>query len=236
MPVAVSAPPPPDPVKELQEAIEQALPVLRTEYRELAIRAKVAGEIADGDTMRQAEQVAKDIAAWKKRALRTYEPIKAYFHARHEKWCAEQNKIVKPCETMYASVKKGIKAYIEKVEQERRERQRRDAEAAIAQNRQLQSVAPAGSVLVAAFHTPMPIVNAPAPGADVRLAGSAVSRPMKFEVTDIIELSRAVVSGRVPSDVLMVNEEYLRAQVAKYGTALRYPGVRVFQDTQVSIR
>lgn len=109
-------------------------------------------------------------------------------------------------------------------EQQRRERDRlaRRAEQAAAKG----NVDKAEELRQQADMTTAPVIANPVPG----IKGISRSTTWKAEVTDLMALARAVVAGEVPANVIMADMRVLGQQARALGEAMRYPGVRVYEE------
>ena len=230
-----------DPLKQQVDAIEQAKPDLRIRYASLQARAKELATIQDQQGLTDAENLAKETATLKNEIAGLWEPVTQHWHRKHDEACEGRGSMLKPVVALYTGIKNAMKAYLNAVEAARMRQEAIDRAAALRAQQELAKAAalqqqqqPAG----AAFVPPPPPVFTPPPVREstASLGSSALRKPYRWKIENKMDLIRAIASGRVPIEVFAVDEKFMDDQVSKYRGSLRYPGVLVYPDIDITIR
>jgi hypothetical protein len=161
-----------------------------------------------------------------------FKPLKEKAHAAHKAICnAEKEKLephkrvreyLDPQVSSYLGVQKAIR----EAEEARIAREIEDNKVNMAADAEKAgNSALAESILSAPSYSP--VLTAP------KIDGIQTRKELRVEVYDRMELIRAVASGMVPIDALIVNESYLKSE--HRNTNKWFPGVRFRWDTGISV-
>lgn len=139
-----------------------------------------------------------------------------------------------------SSIKRGIVEYERQVEVERRriEAQLRDAQAeeAARLNERAEKLRERGKEeqadAVIDSIPPVPVVIMDTP----HLSGISTRKTWKAEVVDFEVLVLAAAEGHVPMEYILPNETMLNAAARALKGTAKIPGVRVYEDTGVTVR
>lgn len=130
------------------------------------------------------------------------------------------------CATKATAWVRTEEARVRAEEAARQEEAQRRADAAA----QAAGAAPASMAILG---TPVQVAAVPRPVPTSRIVGSAagtIRENWTMRVTDLMALVKAVASGEVDQEVLQANEVVLRKRAKALKTAMKYPGVEVFDE------
>ena len=130
--------------------------------------------------------------------------------------------------------------------QERRKREEEERQARIAAEKQAEEealqraidLAAAGEDEAAEAVLEETIIAAPVviPASAPKPTGSVSRESYKAEVTNLMELVKAVAAGTVPLMAVVANESFINNQARTFKEALSYPGVKVKRSESTSFR
>lgn len=207
-----------------------------------ALTEAQAFKITTADEFVASGEKLKGIKALAKKIDDTFDPhIKRAFEA-HRSLVAEKKVHQTPLQTAEALIKRQILSYQQEEERKRLELEAQAQEAARKEREKLEARAEkaaasgktekAEALHVAAASVVTPIVPTTTP----KVAGISTRVTYRAEVVDKLELVKAVAAGAVPLSALDVNQSYLNAQAKLNKESLRYPGVKVVQETGLAAR
>lgn len=195
---------------------------------------EIAQSIKDAPSYEAAAKYLQTIKAARKKVAEILDPFVQAAHGAWKKAVAERNKYDEPLDDAEAIVKPAMaKWYGEEqeriaaeqrrleAESRKREEDRRLADAIVAdQNGDSEG---AESLLEQPINV-APVVLPAAP----KVSGISMRENWKFEVTNLMELAKAVVAGKVPLAAISANENFLGQQARSLKKEMTYPGVRVW--------
>ena len=157
----------------------------------------------------------------------------ARWHDGHKQALANKSKYAAPFRTIETILKPKISSYHHAQEQTRLEQQR-----ALQEQAQLQEAVDAearGDQRGAddALNG-RGVVSVTLPPATPKVNGVSMRENWTCEITDLLELVKAVANGKVPLAAISPNEAFLRGQARALKQELRYPGVRVVNIPNVA--
>lgn len=184
----------------------------------------------------------KGIMALKKKIADTFDPhIKRAFEA-HRSLVAEKKTHETPLQTAEALLKRAMLGYQLAEEQKRREAEARAQEEARKEREKLEARAAkaaaagkeekAAALATAASAVVAPIVMPTTP----KVSGISTRTTYRAEVSNLMELVKAVAAGTVPLMALQANQTFLNNQARAMKETLAYPGVRPVQETGLASR
>lgn len=203
---------------------------------------EIADAIGDQATYENAAIYLQTIKAARKRVSDILDPFVKSAHAAWKRAVEERNKydqpldqaegIVKPAMARWWTAEQDrIAAEQRRLEEEarKREEERRLADAVQAER--------AGDLVGAESILEQPINVAPIvlPQAQ-RVNGISYREEWKHEVTNLMELAKAVAAGKVPLAAIQANAVFLGQQTRSLKGEMRYPGVRVWSAKSVAAR
>lgn len=184
----------------------------------------------------------KGIMALKKKVADTFDPhIKRAFDA-HRSLVAEKKEHEAPLLEAEQALKKSMLAFQLAEEAKRREAEAKAQEEARKAQEKLEAkaakAAEKGKVEKAAAlqATAASIVAPIIPSTTPKLAGVSVRVTWRAEVTNLMELVKAVAAGTVPINALQADTTFLNTQAKAMKDTLPYPGVKAVQETGLSSR
>lgn len=201
---------------------------------------EIAQNIKDAGTYEVAAKYLQTIKAARKRVADILDPFVKGAYDAWKKAVAERNKYDEPLDNAESIVKPAMaKWYSEEQERIQAEQRRLEAEARKREEeRRLAEAihadengdrAGAESILEQPINV-APVVLPTAP----RVSGISMRDEWKFEVSNLMELAKAVVAGKVPLTAITANEKFLGQQARSLKGEMKYPGVRVWSIKGVS--
>jgi hypothetical protein len=85
------------------------------------------------------------------------------------------------------------------------------------------------AIVEAPVYVPPPVAPPPP-----KLSGVSIRKVVKFEVTDLRALIKAIAAGQVPIEAVKPNDVVIGAQARSLRTSLRWPGVKVWEEPSVA--
>jgi len=184
----------------------------------------------------------KGIMALKKKVAETFDPhIKRAFDA-HRSLVAEKKTHEAPLEEAERMLKKHMLAFQLAEEAKRREAEAKAQEEARKAQEKLEAraakAAEKGQVEKAAAlqATAAAVVSPIIPTTTPKLAGVSTRVTWRAEVTNLMELVKAVAAGSVPLNALQADTAFLNNQARAMKDTLAYPGVKAVQDVGIAAR
>jgi hypothetical protein len=197
--------------------------------------------IVDLESLKRGNELLLNIKDIRKQIADTFDPLAAKAHEAHKAILAEKKKAEAPLIEAEGIVKPAIARFMAEEERKRREEEARLAEIARKQAEEMalaaaieaeEAGAPPEEVdAIAAAPVFVPTVAPPPPP---KLSGVSIRKVVKFEVTDLRALVKAVAAGQVPIEALQPNDVVIGAQARSLRGSLRWPGVRVWEEDSVA--
>jgi len=197
--------------------------------------------ISDDISLRIGNELLLSIKDIRKQIADTFDPLAKKAHDAHKAILEQKKKAEAPLIEAEGIVKPAISRYMAEVERKRREvedRIRKEMERE-AQERALAAAIEAEeagapeeevqAIVEAPVFIPQPVAP-PAP----KLEGVSIRKVVKFEVTDLRALVKAIAAGQVPVEAVEPSTTVIRAQAQSLRGALRWPGVRVWEEDSVA--
>jgi hypothetical protein len=217
---------------DAQEAAALALPIPE-QAKSIAIR--------DDDSLRRGNEILLTIKDLRKKIADTFGPICSAAFAAHKAAVKAQKDAEAPLVEAEGIIKPAIARYMAEAERKRREEEARLAEIA---RKQAEEAALAAAIEAEEAGAPpeevQAIVEAPvfipqplAPPAP-KLEGISIRKVVKFEVTDLLALVKAIAAGQVPVEAVEPASTVIGAQARSLRGSLRWPGVRVWEEDSVA--
>jgi hypothetical protein len=202
----------------------------------------VAAAIKDQGTYESAARYLQTIKAARKRVGEILDPfVKAAYDA-WKKAGAERDKYAEPLDRAEAIVKPAMGKWYEE-EQMRQEAERRRLEAEARKREEERMLAEAEAAVQNGNHEEansileQPInVAPPIIPATPKVAGISMREEWKCEVSNLMELVKAVAAGKVPLGAIQANTVFLGQQARSLKAEMKYPGVRVWSQKNVASR
>ncbi len=171
----------------------------------------------------------------------TFKPIRESAHATWKATIRQQEVVEQPLQEAENLLKPQIAAYlreeerkrheeqmrIQKAEREREERERLEKAVILDE---IGETAMANQVLEEEVYIPPVILPKTAP----KVAGISMRGTWSAQVTDLMQLVKAVAAGAAPIQCLTANMVHLNQQARSMQDALRYPGVRAISSSNIS--
>ena len=188
-------------------------------------------------------ELAKTIKLLRAEIDATFDPVIQKAYAAHKEAVATKRKFDGPLNDAEAIVKARIGHWLEERERKDQEEELRlqklaqDAE----EQRQLEAAAmlddlgetaEANKLLEETVLAP-PVILAPS---TPKVAGVSMTARYSAEVTNLLELVKAVAAGKAPLQCLKADTVFLNAQARAMRQALSYPGVRLRVENSVGVR
>ena len=197
--------------------------------------------IIDDASLSRGNEILLTIKDLRKKIADTFGPICAAAFAAHKTAVKAQKDAEAPLVEAEGIIKPAIARYMAEVDRKRREaedRQRKEAEkaaeeAALAAAIEAEDAGAAPEEVTAIVEAPVyipPPVTPPPP----KLSGISIRKIVKFEVTDLRALVKAVAAGQVPIEAVQANTTVIGAQARSLRLSLRWPGVRVWEEDSVA--
>lgn len=219
---------------------EQELLKESTSYIE---KAQALAKITDDAGLEAASSFLKTIKNFRSMVKEHYEQDVKKAHELWKSLTEKRRKADDPLDQAERIIKIGMSAYHTAQEQKRqREEQARQAEArkqaeeaklAAAQEAENGGDHEAASAILEAPAPVIPVTVAPVVP---KIAGVSYKKVWHVEVTDKLALLRAIAEGRAPIGLVDVNEGSLKKLAAALALEAPYPGVRAWQQSEVSAR
>lgn len=190
----------------------------------------------------EAGGMLKGIMALKKKVAETFDPhIKRAYEA-HRSLVSEKRTHEAPLEQAEQSLKRTMLSYQLAEEQKRREAEARAQEEARKEREKLEAQAAraaakgktekAEALQVAAAAVVAPVIPTSTP----KLAGVSVRVTWRAEVTNLMDLVKAVAAGAVPLNALQADSTFLNNQARAMKDTLAYPGVKAVSESGLAAR
>ena len=196
--------------------------------------------ITDDVSLSIGNQLLLSIKDIRKQIADTFDPLAKKAHDSHKAILEQKKKAEAPLVEAEGIIKPAISRYMAEAERKRREEEERirkemekraeeDALAAAIEAEDAGDLAEADAII----NTPVfgPHVAAPPPP---KLEGISIRNIIKFEVTDLRALVKAVAAGQVPIEAIKPNDVVIGAQARSLRLSLRWPGVRVWAEDSVA--
>ena len=174
---------------------------------------------------------------------RYHEPIKRPLKEAHSAACKAEHDDLDPVLALEKKLKQGIAALDVKIRQleteAARARQQAAAEASSAMRQQMIEAARqsgASEEVLASLGAMEILVPLVETESFARPKGYSTRDQFEIEVTDILELARAVVSSSIQKEVLQANTKLLAAMAKASNGDLQIPGVRITKKVNVTGR
>lgn len=184
----------------------------------------------------------KGIKALMKKIDETFDPHIKSANETHKNLVAEKRKHQQPLLDAESVIKREVVRYQLAEEQKRREAEARAQEEARKEREKLEAKAAkaeakgkteqAAALSMAAASVVLPMVAPSTP----KVAGISTRTTWKAEVTNLMELVKAVAAGSVPINALQANETFLNNQARAMKETLAYPGVKAVSETGIASR
>lgn len=206
--------------------------------REIGPSLAVASEIVvqDAATYQIAGESWKDLTSLEKKIKEYWDGDVDAAHKLHKSLTAKRDAMLKPVGERKLAIKMDMRKWEDEQERIRREAQ---AKAEAAAKKQAEEEALAHAVeLEANGHNDAaeavisaPVVAPPVfiPKATPSGFGNATRRTWGAEVTDLMDLVKAVAAGKAPVQAIEANMVFLNGQARMMKSALAYPGVRAIE-------
>jgi hypothetical protein len=195
------------------------------------------------DDLSRANELLASVLSLKDEIERHHEPIKRPLKDAHAAACKAEHDDLDPVVALEKKLKQGIAALdlkLRKLEAEAaRSQQQAAAEASSAMQQQMIEAArqsgASDEVLASlgAMEILVPVVDTES---FARPKGYSTRDQFEIEVTDILLLARAVVSGSFQKEVLQANTKLLAAMARASNGDLQIPGVRITKKVNVTGR
>lgn len=191
----------------IETRIDSELPSLDTYLSELVISTQ-------GDAEEAADFLTTEIIPRRKAVEAFFEPLTTAAHHAHKLLCEKRKAVLAKLDEPERAIRAKLLEWQSRCEQEQR-----DALAAARAEARTE-----GHALVA-------VPPAPAPIAGVSFSSRAVVR-----VVDMRALCQAIAEGKVPVDMVSVNQSKLDALARSLGELFAVPGCAVEQQSQIRAR
>lgn len=216
---------------EALEAASLALPV-PDQAKALAI--------TDDASLSRGNELLLTIKDLRKKIQDTFGPICAAAFAAHKAAVKAQKDAEAPLVEAEGIIKPSIARYMAEAERKRREEEERirkemekraeeEALAAALEAEAAGDLAGAEAIIETPIYVPQ-VIAPPAP----KLEGISIRKIVKFEVTDLRALVKAVAAGQVPIEAVEPSNTVIGAQARSLRTSLRWPGVKVWEEDSVA--
>jgi len=200
-----------------------------------------AVQVVDAASYQRAADLLLEIKGLRAEIEATFGPIVRKAHEAHKEAVGQRKRHEEPLQTAERLIKARMGSWQQEEERRRREEEarlaaearRRDEEARLAEAAALEEAGEAEAaerVLEEPAATPPP----PAPSRVPKVKGVASREIWKAEVTNLMELVKAVAAGQVPLAALQVNEKVLGQQARSLKRELHWPGVRVWSEQSIA--
>ena len=196
--------------------------------------------IMDDVSLSIGNQLLLSIKDIRKQISDTFDPLAKKAHEAHKAIIEQKKKAEAPLVEAEGIIKPAISRYMAEAERKRREEEERirkemekraeeEALAAAIEAEDAGDLAEAEAII----NTPVfvPHVSAPPPP---KLEGISIRNIIKFEVTDLRALVKAVAAGQVPIEAIKPNDVVIGAQARSLRLSLHWPGVRVWAEDSVA--
>ena len=196
--------------------------------------------ITDDVSLSIGNQLLLSIKDIRKQISDTFDPLAKKAHDAHKAIIGQKKKVEAPLVEAEGIIKPAISRYMAEAERKRREEEERirkemekraeeEALAAAIEAEDAGDLAEAEAILSAPVFVPH--VSAPPPP---KLEGISIRNIIKFEVTDLRALVKAVAAGQVPIEAIKPNDVVIGAQARSLRLSLHWPGVRVWAEDSVA--
>jgi hypothetical protein len=202
----------------------------------------IASNIQDQGTYEIAALYLQSIKAARKRVAEILDPFVTATHAAWKKAVAERNKYDDPLNKAEDIVKPAMaRWWTEEQERQAAERRRLESEARKREEERLLAEAEqhaqngdhaaADAVLEEPVNVAPPIIPA-----TPQTKGISMREEWKCEVSNLMELVKAIAAGKVPLGAIKANDVFLGQQARSLKAEMKYPGVRVWSQKNVASR
>ncbi len=249
-------------VVSYETQIEQTIATYNTQASELVeeatitdleekVKALKAGGIQSQASLDVANELLVSIATERGKLNDFWSPITARFYSAHKMLVAARDAMLGRFDKMRGMVDPDVKAYLNRIEQQRREadrlakeqeereRKAREEQERI-QNQQFGSMSSMLDAMEDAPEMPAPKPLPPAPPPPRLGSGISVPGRFTFEVSSLEEFARAVLDGKIQGikveDVLEIKSAVVRKHVSAWGEKLNWPGITVVPDMSLNVR
>jgi len=195
------------------------------------------------DDLSRANELLASVLSLKDDIERHHEPIKRPLKDAHAAACKAEHDDLDPVVALEKKLKQGIAVLdlqLRKLEAEAaRSRQQAAAEASSAMQQQMIDAARqsgASEEVLASLRSMEILVPVVETESFARRKGYSTRDQFDIEVTDILLLARAVVSGSIQKEVLQANTKLLAAIARASNGDLQIPGVRITKKLNVTGR
>ena len=195
------------------------------------------------DDLSRANELLASVLSLQDDIERHHEPIKRPLKDAHAAACKAEHDDLDPVVALEKKLKQGIAALdlkLRKLEAEAaRSRQQAAAEASSAMQQQMIEAARqsgASEEVLASLGAMEILVPVVETESFARPKGYSTRDQFEIEVTDILLLARAVVSGSIQKEVLQANTKLLAAMARASNGDLQIPGVRITKKLNVTGR
>lgn len=209
-------------------------------------RAKVLVVTDDASYMQGAGMLA-DIKGLRRKVNDAFDPIIEAAHQTHKKAVASKREVEHPLVTAEGIIKDSMGGYAERLERERRERERaaeqaareaaeaarKAAEAAARENARPQTVERAAEKAAAAEAVAQQAAEQAAEIERPKAAGTAAVKTWSAQVTDLRALIQHVAAHPEFTNLLVANDTALNALARAQKEGFSMPGVRAVSKTSI---
>ena len=188
-------------------------------------------------------ELVKTIKALRAEIALTFEPIRTKAHQAWKETIRQQDKVEAPLEEGERRVKAVIALWLTEQERLRKaeelrlqkqaqeEEERRQLENAVILD-DLGETDEANRLLDEQVEVPAIVL----PRFTPQVKGVSMSQRYSAEVTNLMELVKAVAAGKAPLQCLKADQVFLNRQAVAMRTAMSYPGVRLKTESSVGVR
>jgi hypothetical protein len=202
----------------------------------------IAAAIKDQGTYEGAARYLQTIKAARKRVAEILDPFVQAAHGAWKKAVAERSKYDSPLDEAENIVKPAMSKWWS-AEQDRIESERRRLEAEAKKREEDRMLAEAEAAAAAGDHASaesileQPVnVSPPVIPATPKVSGISMREEWKCEVSNLVELVKAVAAGKVPMGAIQANIVFLGQQARSLKGEMKYAGVRVWSQKNVAAR
>jgi malic enzyme len=216
----------------VQEVETTALSI--PERAKLVIITTAAEYISAGELLKTIKGLSAEIDE-------TFDPIIKAAHSAHKEAILQKNKVAAPLLEAEGLLKPRIASYLREEERKRQaeemrlQKEARDREEAEQLAKadilhEIGEVEMANEVLKEEIYVPPVVLPSAAP----KVAGISMRETWSASVVNLMDLVKAVASGKAPIQCIQANSVFLGQQARAMKAALSYPGVRAVSDSNIS--
>lgn len=188
-------------------------------------------------------ELVKTIKALRAEIASSFEPIRTKAHQAWKEAIRQQDKVEAPLEEGERRVKAVIALWLTEQERLRKQEELRLQQQAQAEEerRQLENAVilddlgetdEANRLLDEKVEAPAIVLGRFTP----QVQGVSMSQRYSAEVTNLMDLVKAVAQGKAPIQCLKADQVFLNRQAVAMRTAMSYPGVRLKKESSVGVR